>query len=55
MALIVLTGGSETAVGNITSCAEFNIFYDPEAGAEVRINYFQSDSRVDQSSVNELE
>lgn len=32
---IVMTGGSLNANGNITQCAEFNFYFDPEAAREV--------------------
>ena len=32
---LVMTGGSPCCVGNITPCAEFNVFYDPVSAREV--------------------
>lgn len=32
---LVMTGGSPSCVGNITPCAEFNVFYDPVSAREV--------------------
>lgn len=32
---LVMTGGSPGCVGNITPCAEFNVFYDPTSAREV--------------------